>query len=57
MVDDSGEGSVMSIMENINDDTSLDVCKVPPSLEVGKTRLLKSVRQVRTIELNPRMVL
>ena len=35
IVDDSGEGSVMSIMENINDDTSLDTCKVPTTLEEG----------------------
>ena len=36
-VDGAGEGSAVSITENINDDISLDVCKGPPTLEVGKS--------------------
>ena len=35
-VDGSGKGSEVRITENINDDTSLDACKGPPTLEVGK---------------------
>ena len=34
-VDDAGEGLVVKITENISDDTILDACKVPPTLEVG----------------------
>ena len=36
-VDGAGEGSEMSITENIKDEKSLDACKVPPTLEVRKS--------------------
>ena len=32
---DAGEGSEVRITDKINYDTSLDVCKVPPTLEEG----------------------
>ena len=33
--DTYSEGSEVIILENINDDTSLDACKGPPTLEEG----------------------
>ena len=33
----------MSIMKNINDDTSLDACKVPTKLEVGGKSSAESI--------------
>ena len=36
-VDGAGEGSEMSITENIKDEKSLDACKVPPTLEMRKS--------------------
>ena len=56
MFDDAGGGSEVGIMNNINDETILDACKGLPTLEVGKIRLLKALRQVRVLALNPRMV-
>ena len=35
-IDDAGEGPEVSISEKINNDKSLDACKGPPKLEVGK---------------------
>ena len=43
-VDGACEGSEVRITDNINDDTSLDAYKGPPTLEVVKIRLLKEVR-------------
>ena len=54
--DDAGEGSEVSITENINDGPSLDECKVPPRCNKVKTRLLKSVRQVIMMEVKPIMI-
>ena len=48
-VDDACEGLEVSIILNINYDTSLGVCKVPSTLEGMKIRLLKAVRKVRIL--------
>ena len=34
--DGAGEGSEVRMIEEVNDNTSLDACKGPPTLEVGK---------------------
>ena len=47
--DGAGEGSKSIITEKINNDTSLDACKISPTLEVGKIQLLKAVHQVRML--------
>ena len=39
----------------LNDGKSLDACKVPPTLEVGKFWLLKAVWQVRMQAMKPIM--
>ena len=38
IVDGDCEGSELIITEKINEDTSLDACKGPPTLEVGKNQ-------------------
>ena len=57
MVDDAGGGLEVSIKRNIKNDTSLDACKFPPTLEVGKMRLQKAVLQVIILVVNLRIIM